>query len=245
MKRLILGSVVLAMAGLMLFAGPASANSSALSGAPTVGQCYAVSGRTANAMELAGHTVSCSRRHTLWVINAREVPASVIADQGNGAVTARTEDYFLKICMPSVRTWLGTLGPRLARSSYEPYWFFPTKAEQRAGSHWMSCELAIADGKNALLTTTVRTPRKVTGRLPVRLRLCGTARFYTTNCAAEHAYRSSYAFAVDERYGPTRGRNAADDVCPSHVRSTHWMATSGPVSTTRFLVGCLTQTTAA
>jgi hypothetical protein len=87
-------------------------------------------------------------------------------------------------------------------------------------------------------------PTKVTGNPPDRIRMCGTRRYALTNCAAKHTYRESYAVVVRRRMSSSVAQHKADRTCPSHVHSSAWMYAYEPVSSKRFYVTCLSQTTA-
>lgn len=236
-------TALIAMAVIPL-TGAVAATSPARYGAPRPGQCYNVSGKTAwAANSIRSRTVVCSKKHDLWVAAVTDVPKRVINGQHGSTMNARTAAYYYRTCIPALAKYLGSVGPGLAKSAYEPFWFLPTKAQRAKGGHWLSCNIGIVAGKNRVVTTTARKPTKVTGKLPERLRLCGTAKFVQTNCAATHDYRASYAFAVHKAYTQTNAYEAAERACPAHVRSALWMYDAMPVAAKRFLLTCLSQTT--
>lgn len=235
--------IAVAALAAVTWAGPAQAASSALRGAPKAGRCYDVSGKTAQHQSaLSTGTVACTKRHTLWVVRAAEVPKSVVVGQRHGQPNSKTQTYFFRICMPAIKKALGSVGLRFGLSAYRGFWFLPTKAQQHKGAHWMSCSIGLSLAHGNLVTSRKRHPAKVSGHLSNAIRQCGTRNYSETVCTTRHSYRSTYAFAVHKKLTSTSERAAANRRCPAHVSSSAWMYSSKQLAAKKFLVTCLTQT---
>ena len=115
-------------------AGAARAN--ALYGAPKVGRCYDVSGRTASSKaSISAPTVNCRTRHTLWVVAVTAMPERYVAEQHNGSpLKGKAQGYFNHICLPAVSRVLGGLGRNFAHSAYQENWFVAATAAQQKAS---------------------------------------------------------------------------------------------------------------
>jgi hypothetical protein len=239
----IVASMMVAVPALGSAAG--ASRSTALFGAPKVGTCYDISGKVAAKPSVTSSTRACSKVHTLWIVAVRSIPASVVAGQGSGPPNPATQRTYDKVCVPAIKRSLGSLGAAFARSAYEGFWFFPSAAQQKHGAHWMSCETGVLAGHEKLSPSKAKKPMKVTAGLPDRIRMCGTPRYYVTDCADKHTYRESYSFLVKKRSSSTVAQRQADRTCPKHVHSAAWMYVTVSVgSTKRFYVTCLTQTSA-
>lgn len=222
--------------------GSGGSKHGALWGAPKPGTCYDVPGRYAAKPSLAAHTVGCRHRHTMWVVAAAKIPARYAAAVVNGhPLAGKSAKIFYRICNPAVARAAGGFDTGFARSAYGYYYFVPTKAQQKAGAHWLSCTMGIFDAKN-LVTTSKAKPAKIGKRIPDALQLCGTKGYLGTTCRATHVYRQSYAYTVRHRLTQTGLQKSVHRVCPSHVASSTWMYYRREITLKDNLVTCLTKT---
>lgn len=221
----------------------AAARSNPLFGAPRVGSCYDVSGRTASDKASTGaQPVNCRKPHTLWVVGVTAMPERYVAQQRDGSkLTGKAVGYFDRVCLPALGRAVGGLGENFARSAYMYYWFVATAAQQKAGGHWMSCSLGIAKGQD-LVVSRKATPTKIPNGLPNALQLCGTKTYAGTTCAAKHLYRETYAFPVHHRLTAAKAQAAAQQACPRHVSSPSWMYWWRSIKPKDNFVTCLTRT---
>lgn len=223
--------------------GAGAARGNALYGAPRVGSCYDISGRTASHnVSTSAQTVNCRKQHTLWVVAVTAMPERYVAQQRDGfPLTGKAVRYFDNVCLPAISRAIGGLGDNFARSAYMYYWFVPTASQQKAGGHWMSCSVGIAQAQNLVVTKKAK-PAKINTTLPNALQLCGTKTYAGTNCAAKHLYRQTYAFAVRHRLTKTTAQAAAQRICPRHVMSPSWMYWWRAIKPRDNFITCLTQT---
>lgn len=215
----------------------AAVQSDVLAGAPAVGECYDVSRRTAyEADSLEVSTVACTQKHTLWVAGVVELPADVPLDSEDA-------DYGRAVnraCLAATRKSVGDSGLKYARSAYSTFTFHATDAQQAVGARWASCAVGAHGSAKTRQRTTSPEPTPVTGRLPRRLQLCGTARYDRVSCSEPHVYRAVYATWVSGEISQAAGQRAADRICPSRVRSSRWMWSTRP-GAGRFSLTCLTR----
>lgn len=209
----------------------------ALSGAPEVGSCYDLTRREAVELDSVDQaTLACTERHTLWVSGVVEIPADVPLDPQDTTYSR----LVTRGCLAPVEELVGDDGLRWARSAYGSFTFHATEAQQAAGAHWASCAVGLYDTARTLDRTSDATPARLTGAMPTRLRLCGTASYARVSCSAPHVYRSVHATWVRGRATDRAGRRAADRICPSHVRGRSWMWATRQ-GTGRFSLTCLSR----
>jgi hypothetical protein len=245
MKAIRLTAVAVLVVGvaLSLADAAAAARSTSLYGAPAVGSCYDVSGRTASdKASTSTRPVNCHKPHTLWVVAVTAMPERYVAEQHDGSnLKGKALIRFDRVCLPAIGRAVGGLGENFARSAYAYYWFVATAAQQQAGGHWMSCSVGIAKVQH-LVVTRKHAPTRITNALPNALQLCGTRSYAGTTCAARHLYRQTYAFAVGHRLTRTTAQAAARRTCPMHVSSTSWMSWWRSITPKDNFITCLTET---
>ncbi len=245
MNAIRLAAIAALVVGVLLyFAEDAgAARGTALHGAPKVGSCYDISGRTASQnSSTSAQTVNCRKPHTLWVVAVTAMPERYVAQQRNGSpLTGKAVRYFDSVCLPAISRAIGGLGKNFARSAYMYYWFVTTAAQQKAGGHWMSCSVGIAMAQNLVVTRKTK-PTKINTGVPNVLQLCGTSTYAGTTCAAKHLYRQTYAFAIQHRLTTTAARAAAQRTCPGHVASPSWMYWWRAIKPQDNFITCLTRT---
>lgn len=218
---------------------PGAVAADPLLGAPPVGECYDVPGKTAYDEPTAGaDPVACSSEHTLWVVGVGQVPKGVPMKSGN----SRFDKHASKVCDPAVKRALGDRGLRYSRSAYNAFRFVPSKEQQAEGARWVSCVVGLMNAGGTLVRNKVAKPLKVTGKFPSSLQICGNARYSYTTCATKHVYRSTHAFYVEGKATDRRYYAAAQKVCPRHVSSKQFMYGRRVVYPTRFIVVCFTKT---
>lgn len=164
----------------------------AMLGAPAVGQCYAMSGRTAaNLMSAKADPTRCNKRHTLWITGVFEVPEGVAMETGD----KKFEALYVASCLRANREAAKATKTGFALSAYATYRFVPTKAQQAQGARWLSCELGIHAGGSRLVSRAGALPP--VGSNPAKpIRLCWTASITRTNCASTHRYAPTYVHLV-------------------------------------------------
>lgn len=241
-RRLVAAAATTAIASVLVVlpqlpASVAAVQSDTLAGAPAVGECFDVSRRTAyeaDALEVS--TVPCTDKHTLWVTGVVELPADVPLDSSDADYGSAVN----RACLGATKEAVGDNGLKYARSAYSTFTFHATDAQQALGARWASCTIGAHGSSKTLQRTTSRKPAEVTGRLPRRLQLCGTAGYDRVSCSEPHVYRAVYATWVSGEISPAAGQRAADRICPSRVRSSRWMWSTRP-GTGRFSLTCLTR----
>jgi hypothetical protein len=245
MKAIRLAAFAALVIGVAFFfaGGAGAARGNALYGAPKVGSCYNVTGRTASQKaSTSAQPVNCRKRHTLWVVAVTAMPERDVAQQRDGSpLKGEAVRYFDRVCLPAISRAIGGLGENFARSAYMYYWFVATAAQQKAGGHWMSCSVGIAKAQDLVVTNKAK-PTKINARLPNALQLCGTRTYAGTTCAAKHLYRQTYAFAVHHRLTKTTMQAVAQRTCPAHVASSTWMYWWRVIKPKENLITCLTRT---
>ena len=214
----------------------ANAQADVLTGAPQVGQCYDVTRQVAyEDASVEATPVDCSQSHTLWVTAVAEIPAEIPIDSTDKAYG----EFANSVCLPSIKPVLGDNRLKFARSAYGSFNFHATDAQQAEGARWLVCTVGIVGSVKTLVSSTKATPAKVTGKLPTKLQLCGSARYDRVNCSAPHVYRATWATVVDARI--STAQKVADRTCPRHVSSQTWMWSSRGISSKQFLLTCLTR----
>lgn len=79
-------------------------------------------------------------------------------------------------------------------SLYQRVWFFPTKAQQRAGARWISCEVGLISHERLVPLPEQLLP--ATGRPDDSSARCGRASYVFVVCSEKHAYQIAHTVAV-------------------------------------------------
>lgn len=178
-----------ALTSLGTAAGAAAAAADPMSGAPTVGQCFDMSGSERDAATYSEAAVDCSAPHTSMVIALATMPAGASQDQaGLGPAS-------LQACLPAARRLLGTSNLGIRLTAYSFAYFVPTAERQAAGATWLRCDLTLRNGDGLLpLPDRLRV-----GSFPFAAAVanCLAGRdLHTTVCATSHTYRATAAMKV-------------------------------------------------
>jgi len=184
-----------------------------MAGAPEVGRCYQATLRQAVGESLALDTVSCKKKHTMWVVATKQVSASLLeaADPKElRAVVGRT-------CASAVTKALGK--PKWeALSGYRQFWFVPTAGQRAEGARWISCTVGLLQGKK-LAASKKRKPVRVGAGMPDSVRACATAKWMTT-CNAAHRFRAVHAAPVRRiPNAEAKAQRLAARTCAGKVRT--------------------------
>lgn len=182
-------AAVLTISGLALgAAAPPARAADPLAGAPVVGTCFDVTIRQAMRASLTQAPVPCTDDHTL--VTTAVVPLAPGVDLAD-------EDALQKAagrgCVPARAKLIGSSVLRHALTLYMDVFFVPSAAQQKAGAHWISCHLSVADTKG-LNDLPAKLPR-LAKKPAASVALCATERTYVT-CAEKHRYRAVVALFV-------------------------------------------------
>lgn len=214
MRNRILSLIALTAAALIPVSGagvrPAQALTDPMYGAPTVGQCYNISGATVISSPTAtAPTVPCSGQHTVLITEVVQIPATMTLSG------AAFDAYVTRHCLPSRVAASGGSRFRYGRSSYTGFAFIPTMEQQDQGAHWVSCLMGIIQGSTIL---------RITGAYPhlpanpaAKLKLCLRSDYYLTNCAAPHKWHPVSAKTITSSVANIRNR--AYSVCRAYFGS--------------------------
>ncbi len=145
-RHALLALMLLVTALLAVAPGPAeSVGQDPTYGAPDAGACYDVPLSAADKNALRDETVACSSRHTLWIVGVPVAPKSVKFDG-----SMRFWRFVVKACSSAQDDAIGHQVDRYLTTVYQNFFFLPTKAQQRNGAHWISCELGWLVGNEKL-----------------------------------------------------------------------------------------------
>lgn len=228
--------IVLA-AALVAVPTSADASGSPMRGAPKAGQCYKVSGRTAaKAASTSKRAVSCRKRHTLWIVGVKKVPAGITL--GHFDKNKAYWKFESKTCNRAYRHAIGRLDKRIGLSSYARYTFVASKSQRAQGARWLSCEIGVYGGRNKLVANRLHKPARLSMHPSNLARLCGTRHAYLTSCATKHYYRVGRITHVYSAK-PSNYRDKALRFCMSkHIRG-DWMYAYHPITSRKYVASCL------
>ncbi len=157
---------------------------------PAVGLCYDLTTRQANKASVTQDAVPCDAPHTLMTIKVKRLSKPV-----------RWTAVYSRIVVSCYEALYDVLGSaKLAEmSSYDLWWFIPTKDERAQGARWARCDVGLHKGTSGLgkLPTSVAL-----GGLPLDDKyarcLVGKA-LNDTSCQMSHKFRAKAAYKLDRR----------------------------------------------
>ena len=157
---------------------------------PAVGLCYDLTTKQANKASATQDSVPCDAPHTMMTIKVKRLSKPVKWDSVYPRVVVS--------CYEALYDVLGSA--KLAgMSSYDLWWFIPTKEERAQGARWARCDVGLHKGTTGL------------GKLPTSVALSGLplddsyARclvgkaLNNTSCQMSHKFRAKTAYKLDRR----------------------------------------------
>jgi hypothetical protein len=205
-------------------------------GAPDPDACYDVPIEAADKAALHVETVPCEQRHSLWIVGVPVAPRSVEFDG-----SMKFWRFVVRACVAAQDEAIGRNTSRYLRTVYQNFFFVPTKAQQRHGAHWISCELGWLVGNERLVRTTRVAPPRLRPHMSDEVNLCMDR--YRTQCSQPHQWRAVYGAIVRGQPTDAAVRRAARRICPQHTDTRRWnYAYGGPMGLDSFAVSCHNRT---
>jgi hypothetical protein len=222
----VLRRLLVTLATAALVAGPSLAQAAPAQRAgnpgfhqPAVGECHRLTATQSYAEADPKAPVDCARTHTSQTVAVVRLTGTPDWDD-----TAATFAKVSTRCYRALDKALGSTASVRAKTTYDLLWFYPTKAERKAGARWVRCDAFLRAGRGVAVLPDAPDPM-LSVPLSDGVAACLTGKsLVKTVCARSHSFRATGTTRTTFKKYPTldQVRRLANAKCPQRTTSKRW-----------------------